>query len=111
MSKKQFQARQGDIFFRFVDGPPKTANRKPKSDAVLAYGEVTGHCHKVTNEMSEMESYEAPEGIYVFNKDNEIGVSHDEHGTIKLPKNTWILVTRQREYDPSAAERERRVQD
>lgn len=109
---KQFQARQGDIMFRAVDGPPKAANRKPRSDKVLAYGEVTGHCHQMIEPpLAELEQYETEEGIYVFSKDHEIKIGHDEHNVVTLPKSTWVLVTRQREYDPVAAEKERRVQD
>jgi hypothetical protein len=74
----EFQSRQGDIFFRSVSKlPPK--GLKKKADAILAYGEVTGHSH--------------------------------QHNTIVLPAGQWICVSRQREYDPLAANRERRVLD
>ena len=38
-------------------------------------------------------------------------VVHEEHGDITLPADTWILVRRQREYDPVAVERQRRARD
>jgi hypothetical protein len=38
-------------------------------------------------------------------------VGHDEHNVITLPANQWVCVTRQREYDPLSAERQRRVAD
>ncbi len=111
MSK--FQARQGDIFFRSVDSLPKKANLKKKSDPILAYGEVTGHSHKIIEPaLSELDMNTDENGdIYVRSESQEIKIWHDEHNVITLPANKWICITRQREYDPLAAEKERRVAD
>jgi hypothetical protein len=99
----EFQSRQGDLFFRSVSKlPPK--GLKKKADAILAYGEVTGHSHQVTTPIADCED------IYI-RSDNPINVGHDEHNTIVLPAGQWICVSRQREYDPLAANRERRVLD
>jgi hypothetical protein len=107
MSK--FQSRQGDIWFEVVDKIPK--GLKKKTDAILAYGEVTGHSHAVTTPISDCESYVDERGDIFIRSANEIKVGHDEHDTIVLPANKWICVTRQREFDPLAANRERRVLD
>lgn len=107
------QARQGDIFFEVVSNFKKTASMKQKTDNVLAYGEVTGHSHKVIEpSISECESYVDEKGdIYIMSRTTPIIVGHDEHNQITMPANTWICVTRQREYDPINEMRERKVAD
>jgi hypothetical protein len=107
-----FQARQGDIFFTTVKKlPTKT---KKKNDNILAYGEVTGHSHQIVSPaLSELEMVtdEVSGDIFVKSLREEIKVGHDEHTTITLPANEWVKVSRQREYDPLAAEKQRRVAD
>lgn len=104
------QARQGDIFFKSVKKVP-TKTKKYDSN-ILAYGEVTGHSHKIISpSISEMESVVDEKGDIYVRSSTEITVGHDEHDCINLPKNEWICITRQREYDPLAAEKERRVAD
>jgi hypothetical protein len=107
------QARQGDIFFKSVDAIPPNNRLKKKTDNILAYGELTGHSHKITSPpISEMTSYVDVNGdIYVLSEKEDIKVIHDEHETITLPKGKWICISRQREYDPLAIERERSVAD
>jgi hypothetical protein len=105
------QARQGDIFFKTVTTlPNKTKKHESK---ILAYGEVTGHSHSIISpDISEMESFVDEKGdIYVRSMNVEIVIGHDEHNQIILPKGEWICVTRQREYDPLVAEKERKVAD
>ena len=108
MSK--FQSRQGDIFFQSVDKIPSKGLKK-KTDAILAYGEVTGHSHQITTSIADCESYVDEQGDIYIRSATEMKVGHDEHDTIVLPSNEWICVTRQREFDPLAANRERRVAD
>lgn len=105
------QARQGDIFFRTVEQPPKKNKRHDSN--ILAYGEVTGHSHQIMSpSISEMDSVVDNKGdIYVRSLSSEIIIGHDEHNQIVLPKGEWICVSRQREYDPLAVEKERRVAD
>lgn len=109
---KDFQARQGDIYFKSCK-KPDLSKLKKKSDNILAYGEVTGHSHKIkSHNISEYESYSDENGdIFILSNDRPIEVGHDEHNVITCPPNTWICVSRQREYDPQAAELERRVAD
>jgi hypothetical protein len=79
---------------------------------IIAYGEVTGHKHQIMSpSMDELDSRVDEKGdIFVRNQKGTITVEHDEHGTIVLPQNEWICISRQREYDP-VAEHERRVAD
>ena len=104
------QARQGDIFFKSVNEVP-TKTKKYDSN-ILAYGEVTGHSHKIISpNISDMESVVDEKGDIYVRSTSEITVGHDEHDCITLPKNEWICISRQREYDPLAAEKERKVAD
>jgi hypothetical protein len=115
MLLKEFimQARQGDIFFKTVSKDNLPSKLKKKTDNILAYGEVTGHSHKIMSpSISEMESFVDEKGdIYVLSPNEDIRIGHDEHDVITLPKNEWICVSRQREYDPLAIEKERKVAD
>jgi hypothetical protein len=95
----KFQARQGDIFFRVLDKIP-TKGLKKKTDAILAHGEITGHCHKITTAISDCESYIDVQGDIYIRSENEIIVGHDEHDNIILPANKWVCVSRQVEYNP-----------
>jgi len=110
--KNENQARQGDVFFEAVSNLPDKKQLKKKSDPILAYGEVTGHSHKIMSpSMSEVESYVDQNGDIFVKSDQDIKVGHDEHDTITLPAGQFYCVTIQREYDPAAAEKERRVAD
>ncbi len=108
----KYQARQGDIFFRAVEAPD-LSKLTMKSDNILAYGEVTGHAHSVrSHKAGEYESYVDDNGdIYMFSHTGPIEIGHDEHDVVTVPTGQWICVTRQREYDPISAERERKVRD
>jgi hypothetical protein len=105
------QARQGDIFFKTVSSIPERT--KKHTSNILAYGEVTGHSHKIISpSISEMDSVVDEKGdIYVRSMHSQITIGHDEHDQIILPQGEWICVSRQREYDPLSAERERLVRD
>jgi hypothetical protein len=106
----QFQARQGDIFFKKVDKIPSKGLKK-KSDGIFAHGELTGHSHKLTTDISDSESYVDEKGDIYIRSHKEMKVGHDEHSTIVLPANEWICVTRQREWNALSVEKERRVAD
>jgi len=110
MEKIQGQARQGDIFFRQVSEPPRKG--KKLTTNILAYGEVTGHAHKISSpDLSKCESIVDEKGDIFIKSQDEIVVDHDEHGTVKLEPDKWFCISRQREYDPLAAEKERQVAD
>lgn len=110
---KQFQARQGDIFFQVVAQKGKGKELKPYSSKTLAYGEVTGHCHKIAEsvDLSNVEMAVDADGDIFLRSAETVTIEHEEHGPITLPKNEWIMVSRQREFDPINEERERKVRD
>lgn len=104
--KNQVQKRQGDLFFQTVASPPQTAVKK-KTDAILAYGEVTGHSHKImTPSMDQMDSVVDESGdIYCRCMTQDVTIGHDEHDAITMPQGEWFCVSRQKEYDPLSEER------
>lgn len=107
------QKRQGDIFFEAVSKKPVLKKARQLTTNVLAYGEVTGHSHQIFSPaLSELDTMVDENGdIFVYSKDKPITISHDEHGSIELPAGQWFSITRQREYDPVAEMRERKVAD
>ena len=101
--KKQQIYRQGDVLLVRVDEIP--ADAKPcnvKGDVILAYGEVTGHAHRL-----------APETVTPFAKGGVWSpqaerfilalegaeLRHEEHDAIKLPAGNYRVV-QQFEYTP-----------
>lgn len=108
------QARQGDIFFESATPPGNKKNKKLET-TTLAHGEVTGHSHAITSpKLSDpgvQTEVDQNGDIYILSANEPIKIEHEEHGTITLPKGQWFRVTRQREYDPAAAELERIVRD
>jgi len=105
-----FLARQGDILFKKVDKIPSKGLKK-KSDGIFAYGELTGHAHRLTTDISDSESYVDENGDIYIRSHKEMKVGHDEHNTIILPANEWICVSRQIEFDPLAENKKRLVAD
>jgi hypothetical protein len=107
-----FQARQGDIFFVAVKKKPNSKTLKLRKNATIAYGEVTGHAHKITSPpIEDMDSFVDENGDIFVRSSVPIVVGHEEHSGVTLPANVWIRITRQREYDPMAAEKQRKVAD
>ena len=95
---------QGDVLLRRVL-IPKSAKQKD-GRAIVAYGEVTGHCHEVIGD-----------GIEVFEENGTLYVSapkggtiqHEEHKPITLPPGDYQIGI-VREFD-HFAEEARRVRD
>lgn len=107
------QYRQGDVFIEEIENIPPFINRKASikggNDVILAYGEVTGHAHRIGN-LGDLEFYNDPKskhtsylrilpGIRDF-----ASLRHEEHRTIDLPPGSYI-VRRQREYQPGEVTR------
>lgn len=107
MTNKTRQYRQGDIFIQEVSKIPSDLQKK--TDAIIAYGEVTGHSHRISN-FDDVEMFTEKNGDLFVRSSKEIKVWHDEHSQIDLPAGEYCI-SRQREYDPIEAARERRVAD
>jgi len=95
--------RQGDVMFRRIDKLPK-GTRKKRKDATVAYGEVTGHSHRLAD-TEAAEVLEIGDGLYVHVSGDGVRIEatfiHEEHGPITLPAGEYE-VTIQKEYNPKA---------
>ena len=91
--------RQGDVMVIRVDAIPPGAKpvKRDNGRIVLAYGEVTGHVHAITDE--EVTMFEVDKGICYLDVQMEAFLRHEEHGTIPLAPGKYE-VRRQREYSP-----------
>jgi len=90
--------RQGDVAIRKVRSIPGQTTRR--ESGILAFGEVTGHCHKVDNlELAEV--LEVGGDLYLRVSEDGVRIVHDEHSAIALPAGNYE-VTIQREYSPEA---------
>lgn len=110
------QRRQGDVFLERVADIPAdvwaVCKIVPRDDkrVVLAYGEVTGHAHAISDERAELyeslkdgsrwliirkvETWQTEEGT------TAVELRHEEHAPIMLEPGVYKVV-RQREYTPS----------
>ena len=93
--------RHGDVFIAKVDSIPEGLESSPR--AVLAYGEVTGHSHRI-RESGAAVTFQTDDAVWLRILTEEATLVHEEHGPIVLRKGdyrTWI----QREYSPDSIRR------
>lgn len=95
--------RQGDVLLVRVDAlPPDAAACKVEGDVILAYGEVTGHAHRLAP--ATVKPF-AKGGVWSPTAERFIQalegaqLTHEEHATIPLPAGVYRVV-QQREYSP-----------
>jgi hypothetical protein len=96
--------RHGDVLVGGVDEIPQDAKKMDK--LILAYGEVTGHTHRI-EDPTTAEMFEHEGLLYLRVIAPTARLIHEEHKTIELPQGTY-RVWQQREYTP---QRIRRVYD
>ena len=88
--------RQGDVLIETIDEIPQAA-KKRSGPPILAYGEATGHSHRV--EVPEIAEVWALYDQLYLKVLKPVRIVHDEHGPITLPAGTY-RVWQQREYTP-----------
>jgi hypothetical protein len=91
--------RQGDVLIRRIQSLPKQT-AQARLNGILAYGEVTGHAHRV-EDLAHAEVLEVGEGLYLRVGDGGVRIVHEEHAPISLPPGNYE-VSIQREYTPEA---------
>ena len=98
--------RQGDVVLIEVPtGVPATATLLTRENGlvVLAHGEVTGHHHAIAEPGVELFAAGEASALadrYLRTGDAGGTLTHQEHATIPLARNTTFIVRRQREYRP-----------
>jgi hypothetical protein len=90
--------RQGDVLIRRISSLP-TQKAAPRANGVLAYGEVTGHAHKV-EDLARAEVLEVGTGLYMRVSDEGVRIVHEEHAPITLPGGNYAIEI-QKEYTPA----------
>lgn len=104
---RRFIARQGDVLIIATDRIPAQTRPVARDHGriVLAYGEVTGHAHAITDPAAtllELPDTEISTRFLQVLADGGVDLHHEEHATITLPPGTYE-VRRQREYAPEAS--------
>lgn len=82
--------RHGDVQIIPVNEIPKEAKKLDRKE--LAYGEVTGHAHRI----NIGEIFETKNGELYLSVEKLSKVSHEEHKTVEIPKGKYrIIIKRQ----------------
>lgn len=119
---QQWQVRQGDYLLVRVDGLPEGVTPEPRERdaAVVGWGEVTGHAHRVVNgSLSALVGLdqqplftpnpavsavvyeaEAVAARYLEVTGGDATLVHEEHNAVVVPPGTYRLI-RQRTYTPA----------
>ncbi|MEM6474404.1 MAG: hypothetical protein AAF802_33025 [Planctomycetota bacterium] len=90
------QYRHGDVMLEEVAELPEA--RRKAQHTILAHGELTGHCHRIS-ERGAADLYDTPDGMFLHVISDVATLVHDEHDSISLRFGIY-RVWRQREYSP-----------
>jgi hypothetical protein len=100
--------RQGDVLVVAKSRIPNlkiergTSISKDKGRTVLAYGEVTGHAHAFSENVTKVNLFEATKSNIANSRELVVeeatALRHDEHAAMVFPKDEYVCI-RQREYD------------
>ncbi|MDZ8188516.1 MAG: hypothetical protein RMX96_27130 [Nostoc sp. ChiSLP02] len=90
--------RHGDVLLRRIDTLP--VNAQKHVGATLAYGELTGHSHRI-QQADAVQLWVNGSELFLEVKEPTATLVHEEHRPIELTKG-FYRVWRQREYRPEA---------
>jgi hypothetical protein len=93
--------RHGDVLIAPTSSIPQSA--KPRPNVVLAYGEITGHSHRV-KEPGSADVWEHGGMLFLRVTADKATIVHEEHKPIVLTRGIY-RVWMQREYTPEAIRR------
>ena len=103
------QIAQGDVLLVPIDALPVTAEREtihPSNLTVLAYGEVTGHAHRVHGETRHFRDTKQEHISYLQVIGKDVSLKHEEHGPHALTTGGLYQVVKQREFPREAPPRQ-----
>lgn len=88
MEKPVKQLQQGDVILRRVESVPQGAKevKRDGGRVVLAYGEVTGHCHAIAD--VDAMFYEK-DGKFFLKNSKPVTLSHEEHNAFVIEPGIW----------------------
>ena len=84
--------RHGDLLIKEAQIP---ADAKEVEDLVLAYGETTGHKHKL---VGQVQVFESADQKYIH-VEQSAQLVHEEHNPITIQEGDYVVV-HEREFDP-----------
>jgi hypothetical protein len=90
--------RHGDVLISKVAAIPTGASKR--DGATLAYGEVTGHSHRI-RQTNDAQLWAHGSEMFLEITGNSATLIHEEHKAIELPRGIY-RVWKQREYRPDA---------
>ena len=93
----EVQIRNGDVFLKQTDLPQGAKRIQMDRPDVLAYGEATGHSHRIAGAVAER--YEHDGRAFVLLADAGL-LTHEEHGQAELPAGAYEIII-ERDYDPT----------
>ena len=90
--------RQGDVLLVPATTPSETTKvDRDNGRVILAYGEVTGHAHAITDENCELVTDKQANELFLLVYGDDVALVHAEHATIVVAPGVYRVV-RQREY-------------
>ena len=97
---ENFQAYQGDVGLLKTDKVPDlTFKPLPEDGLIVAWGEVTGHNHKIVADREAIvEMAQDQFGTYIKVLKGQAQIKHQEHEAQVLTPGIWFVVS-QFEYD------------
>lgn len=91
--------RHGDLPIHPVEKLPEGKLVTHNGSFVLAEGETTGHCHRITVEdHNQLMIYDMGNGLYAVDLRTNATLTHEEHKTIVLEPAQYV-VGREQEHD------------
>ncbi len=82
--------RQGDVLIREVKKIPATATKLNRAE--LAYGEVTGHSHRI-EDITAAELLQDGDSLYMtVSADGGVIIRHEEHAAQIIPPGNYEIV-------------------
>lgn len=96
--------RQGDVLLQQVKSLPKGAQDVTGKEIILAFGEVTGHAHRIASGHTANCRYWTAQGERFLQVLTTSELRHEEHSTVTLPPGIYCLPT-QVEYTPAELRR------
>lgn len=98
---RRLPIRQGDVLLLPVDGiPAATPAPRDNGRLILAYGEVTGHAHRIDAPEAEATILTTEDNRRFLRIVSAVALVHEEHATVTIPPGDYEL-PRQVEYTPA----------
>lgn len=92
---------QGDVLLIPIPSLPAGLQPFPRKDGklILAYGEVTGHHHRIEEPTTEG-WIDPSDNVFIEVKEllREVQLTHEEHAAITLPPGAYRVIRAQREF-------------